>query len=147
MCLLSGVVRTVREKEIDFSDYRAFADKYGQRGRFLDDVYNRKRVDSPLGYLTPVEFDQQRLRGREPWPCNEQEGGTETIRCPSIQQSAFCTGNAPRPYGRSDAQLRLGLKNFQAEDQSTACGRTWDVRQSACPPTIDIQASRSEHSV
>jgi transposase InsO family protein len=38
------------------------ADAYGQLGRFLDDVYNRKRIHSSLGYLTPAEFEQQWLR-------------------------------------------------------------------------------------
>ena len=50
------LMRTVREEEIDF------ADSYGQLGRFLDDVYNRKRIHSSLGYLTPAEFEQQWLR-------------------------------------------------------------------------------------
>jgi hypothetical protein len=28
-------------------------------GRLLEDVYMRKRIDSSLGYLTPVEFEMQ----------------------------------------------------------------------------------------
>ena len=56
------LMRTVREEEIDLADYRDFAGAYGQLGWFLDDVYNRKRIHSSLGYLTPAEFEQQWLR-------------------------------------------------------------------------------------
>ena len=56
------LMRTIREEEINLSEYCNFADAYGQLGRFLDDVYNRKRIHSSLGYLTPAEFEQQRLR-------------------------------------------------------------------------------------
>ena len=59
------LMRTIREEEIDLSEYRDFAEAYGQLGRFLDDVYNRKRIHSSLGYLTPAEFEQQWLRGQE----------------------------------------------------------------------------------
>jgi transposase InsO family protein len=57
-------MRTIQE-EIDLSKYRDFADAYGQLGHFLDDVYNRKRFHSSLGYLTPAEFEQQWLRRRK----------------------------------------------------------------------------------
>jgi transposase InsO family protein len=56
------LMRTIREEEIDLSEYRDFADAYGPLGRFLDGVHNRKRIHSALGYLTPAEFEQQWLR-------------------------------------------------------------------------------------
>jgi transposase InsO family protein len=58
------LMRTIREEEVDLSEYRDFADAYGQLGRFLDDVYNRKRIHSSLGYVTPAEFEQQWLTGQ-----------------------------------------------------------------------------------
>jgi putative transposase len=56
------LMRTIREEEIDLSEYRDFADAYSQIGRFPDDVYNRKRIHSALSYLTPAEFEPQWLR-------------------------------------------------------------------------------------
>ena len=53
------VVRTIKEEEVDLSDYQDFADARSQIGRFLDDVYNVKRIHSALGYLTPREFEDQ----------------------------------------------------------------------------------------
>jgi transposase InsO family protein len=58
-------IRTLKEEEVELSEYRDFADAYGQLGRFLDDVYNRKRIHSSLGYLTPAEFEQQWFRGQK----------------------------------------------------------------------------------
>ena len=51
------VIRTIREEEIDLSEYRNFADARAQIGHFIEDVYQRKRIHSALGYLTPVEFE------------------------------------------------------------------------------------------
>jgi transposase InsO family protein len=50
-------MRTIKEEEVDLSDYRDFADAACQIGRFIEDVYNHKRIHSSLGYLTPVEFE------------------------------------------------------------------------------------------
>ena len=55
------LIRTIKEEEVDLSDYLDFADAYHQIGRFLEDVYMRKRIHSSLGYLTPVEFENQWL--------------------------------------------------------------------------------------
>lgn len=51
------LMRTIKEEEVDLSEYSDFADAYRQIGRFLEDVYNTKRIHSSLGYLTPVEFE------------------------------------------------------------------------------------------
>jgi putative transposase len=53
------VMRTIKEEEVDLSEYRDFTDARAQIGRFLDDVYNIKRIHSALGYLTPCEFEEQ----------------------------------------------------------------------------------------
>lgn len=50
-------MRTIKEEEVDLSDYHDFADAYEQIGRFIDDVYHTKRIHSSLGYLTPAEFE------------------------------------------------------------------------------------------
>ena len=52
-------MRSIKEEEVDLSEYEDFSDAPGGLGRFLDDVYNRKRIHSSLGYLTPAEFEQQ----------------------------------------------------------------------------------------
>jgi transposase InsO family protein len=56
-------------EEVDLSEYEDFSEALRGLGRFLDDVYNRKRIHSSLGYLTPAEFEQQWIsmqRSQEP---------------------------------------------------------------------------------
>jgi len=61
------LMRTIKEEEVQLTEYHDHADARRQLGRFLDRVYNRKRIHSALGYLTPAEFEQQwRAHGRGP---------------------------------------------------------------------------------
>ena len=53
------LMRTIKEEEVDLSEYQDYTDAVGQLGRFLDAVYNVKRIHSALGYLTPAEFEEQ----------------------------------------------------------------------------------------
>jgi transposase InsO family protein len=50
-------MRTIKEEEVDLSEYRNFTDAHSQIGHFIEDVYNQKRIHSALGYLSPVEFE------------------------------------------------------------------------------------------
>jgi len=51
------LMRTIKEEEVDLSDYEDYHHAYQQIGQFLEDVYMRKRVHSSLKYLTPAEFE------------------------------------------------------------------------------------------
>jgi len=55
------LMRTIKEEEVDLSEYEDYTDAVRQLGRFLDEVYMHKRIHSSLGYLTPVEFEQHWL--------------------------------------------------------------------------------------
>ena len=55
------LIRTIKEEEVDMTEYRDHWDAYRQIGRFLEGVYMHKRIHSALGYLTPVEFETQWL--------------------------------------------------------------------------------------
>ena len=68
------LLRTIREEEADLSEYRDFADAYGQRGRFLDDVYNRKQIHSSPSYPTLL--------------CSNRKGSGGRKSCPAIQETS-----------------------------------------------------------
>lgn len=59
------LIRTIKEEAVELSEYLDYHDAYQQIGRFLDDVYMRKRIHSSLGYLTPIEFESQWLTQNE----------------------------------------------------------------------------------
>lgn len=51
------LIRTIKEEEVDLSEYLDFADASAQIGHFIEEVYQKKRIHSALGYLTPAEFE------------------------------------------------------------------------------------------
>jgi putative transposase len=50
-------MRTIKEEEVNLSEYLDFGDAHQQIGRFIEDVYMTKRIHSSLGYQTPVEYE------------------------------------------------------------------------------------------
>jgi len=51
------LMRTIKEEEVELSEYNDLDDAREQIGHFLEDVYMTKRIHSALDYLTPVEFE------------------------------------------------------------------------------------------
>jgi transposase InsO family protein len=48
----------VKEEEVDLDEYRTFGEAKQAIGRFIEEVYNRKRLHSALGYRPPSEFEE-----------------------------------------------------------------------------------------
>ena len=55
------LIRTLKEEEVHLNAYEDIHEARGRIGHFITQVYNQKRPHSALGYLTPVEFEQQNL--------------------------------------------------------------------------------------
>jgi transposase InsO family protein len=49
--------RTLKMEDIYLKDYRTFEEAQENIGEFIEEVYNKKRLHSSLGYLPPVEFE------------------------------------------------------------------------------------------
>jgi transposase InsO family protein len=54
-------MKTLKYEEVYRTEYLDFADARRRIGKFIESVYNRQRLHSALGYLPPVEFEQQLL--------------------------------------------------------------------------------------
>ena len=51
----------VKEEEVYLNDYEDIHEVRARIGHFIEQVYHQKRPHSALGYLTPMEFEQQTL--------------------------------------------------------------------------------------
>lgn len=57
---------TLKKEEVYLSDYRTYEEAAARLPRFIDDVYNRKRLHSSLGYLSPVAFEIKQNQPQQP---------------------------------------------------------------------------------
>ena len=50
-------MKILKYEEIYLSEYETYEDVVNRLPRFIEEIYNRKRIHSSIGYLTPEEFE------------------------------------------------------------------------------------------
>ena len=51
-------MKTLKYEEVYRTEYRDLPDALASIGEFIEKVYNQTRLHSALGYVPPVEFEQ-----------------------------------------------------------------------------------------
>jgi putative transposase len=55
-------MKILKYEEIYLSEYETYEDVVNRLPRFIEEIYNRKRIHSSIGYLTPEEFEWQIMK-------------------------------------------------------------------------------------
>ena len=58
---IESFFRTLKREEVYFKEYKTMSDVIKNLPKFIDEVYNTKRLHSSLGYKTPEEFEREIL--------------------------------------------------------------------------------------
>jgi transposase InsO family protein len=56
-------LKTLKQEEIDARPYRTMEELEQHLAEFIEQIYNRVRLHSALGYLSPEEFEHRRVQG------------------------------------------------------------------------------------
>jgi putative transposase len=54
-------MKTLKAEEVYVNEYLSFEDAYRNIKRFIELVYNKKRLHSSIGYKLPIEFEEEVL--------------------------------------------------------------------------------------
>ena len=73
---------TLKREEVDGRSYRDLAHAKAEIGQFIDQVYNRQRLHSALGYRSPEEFEADQDLSTALWTAIRRPTATTTTTVP-----------------------------------------------------------------
>lgn len=79
--------KTLKYNEVYLNEYESFEEAYSNIENFIEVVYQRKRLHSALGYLSPAEFEEKFLTEQQKQLFSKEHLKTEALGCPRTSLS------------------------------------------------------------
>jgi putative transposase len=55
-----SLIKTIKSEEVEMNEYETLADVYRNIQQFIEQIYNKKRLHSSIGYKPPMEFEEKK---------------------------------------------------------------------------------------
>jgi len=56
-----SLIKSIKNEEVWMNEYETMEDVYRNIKRFIEEVYNKKRLHSSIGYRPPIEYETQKV--------------------------------------------------------------------------------------